>query len=386
MNIAILVPTLAMGGAERAASYIGSYYYGKGHEVYYFLFANCGYPAFSVNGKIVKTHIFLFFSENSYHANIRELLLSARALKKLKRQYHIDISISFMEACNFVNVCSKSRDKVFVSIRTVLSKRTECSGFLYDKRWIKMLYQRADKIVAVSRYVKRDLVENYEISDRKIVAIPNVSVRHKSMHEDGSVWKYGDKAIVCVGRLDPVKQQERIIRAFSLVYKKEPDARLILVGEGKQRGYLESICQKMEHKENVIFIGASADVGFFFQHAKVFALSSRVEGFPNVMVEAMAYGVPIVTTDSPGGCGEIVGKIKSSNEIQYCEYGIMTPHIEGKVPEQMRLAREEELLGEAMLKLLEDKELYNRYAAKAKERAGDFSEEKIMALWNKVIF
>lgn len=385
MNIAILVPTLTVGGAERAAAFIGSYYYDQGHQVYYFLLGNCGHPAFPVKGKIVRTHVFAFLSENSNAANIRELLLAAREMKKCKKKYHIDIAISFMEMCNFLNVCSKIREKVFVSVRTVLSERTECSGFLYDKRWIKMIYQRADKIIAVSRYVKRDLAENYKISNGKIVAIPNVSVRHEAVHGDEISWQYGEKAIICVGRLDPVKQQERIIRAFSLVHKKRPCARLILIGEGRQKNYLESVCAGMGLDESVIFAGVSTDVGFFFQHAKLFVLASRVEGFPNVIVEAMAHGVPIVTTDSPGGCGEIVGKKKESSEIQYCEYGVMTPHIEGKAPEQTGLVREEELLGMAMLRFLEDEELCVQYAAKAKKRAKDFSEEKIMALWNHSI-
>lgn len=386
MNVAVIVPTLGMGGAERVAGFVGSYYHDRGHNVYYFLFANCGQIFFSAKGEVVKTHVFSPFSSKSYPENIREMLIAARVFKKLKKKYHIDIAISFMEASNFINICSKGKEKVFVSVRTVLSERKENSGFLYDERCIRLLYKRADRIISVSDYVKMDLVEHYKIPDKAITAIPNVAVFRKPAYEGMPPWEYGGKAIICVGRLDPVKQQERVIRAFSYVYERLSDSRLLLVGDGKQKSYLKSVCEKMGLEKSVVFAGASADVGYFFRHARAFVMSSRVEGFPNVMVEAMAYGVPVVTTDSPGGCGEIVGKRESSDEVQYCEYGILTPYIKGKVSEQTGLVQEEELLGEAMLKLLEDDKLYRKYVAQSEKRAIDFSEENIMALWNQVLF
>lgn len=386
MNMAILIPTLSMGGAERVAAFLGNYYHDRGNKVYYFLFANCGRPFFSVKGEIVKTHTFFSVFAQNHSENIREMLFAAKKFSRLKKKYEIDVAVSFMEDCNFINICSKGKEKVFVSVRTVLSARPEYSGFLLDERWIRNLYKRADKIIAVSNYVKKDLSEQYRISARKIVAIPNISVRRESAQEKTFPWEYGDRAIVCVGRFDPVKQHERLIRAFSYTYEKLQDARLVLVGDGKQKSYLKLVCKKLGLENGVVFAGASGDVGYFLGHARAFAMSSRVEGFPNVMVEAMAYGVPVVTTDSPGGCGEIVGKKKDSDEIQYCEYGILTPRIEGEMSNQTEPGREEKLLGEALLRLLEDDDLYRKYSDKAKRRAKDFSEDKIMAIWDEVLF
>lgn len=384
MNIAILIPTLGMGGAERAAISIGGYYHDRGDNVYYFLFANCGQIFFPVKGKIVKTHVFFPFSSQNDSENTREMLFAAKTYKKLKEKYQIDAAISFMEACNYINICSKGKEKVIVSVRTVLSERKEYSGILYDKRWLRRLYRRADQVIAVSEYVKNDLIENYRIPDKKIIAIPNVSVRHESLQTPRISWEYGDKAVVCVGRLDPVKQHDRIIRAFSYVYEKQPEAKLIIVGDGKQKSYLAAVCREMGLEKGVVFAGAVTDVGYYLQHARVFVMASRVEGFPNAMVEAMAYGVPVVTTDSHGGCGEIVGKDKSADKILYCEYGILTPRMEGQVANRKQLLKEEELLGMGMLKLLEDNALYWEYSEKAKKRAEDYSEEKIMALWDVV--
>lgn len=384
MNIAILVPSLGIGGAERVAAFLGNYYYEKGYHVFYFLLANCGKSFFPAKGTIVKTHVFSPFLRGERNDIVRELAFAARSYRKLKKRYRIDVAISFMETCNYINICSKGREKVVISVRTVLSERNECKGILLNKNWIKTLYNRADQVVAVSEYVKNDLSKKYAIRDKKLVAIPNISVLYESIHED-LPWEYGVKTIVSVGRLDPIKQHERMIRAFSYVSKRQPEARLLLVGGGNQLNYLKDICKKMQIEDNVIFIGESTDVGYYLHHARAFVMSSRVDGFPNAMVEAMACGVPVITTDSRGGCGEIVGKVKSADGIQYCKYGILTPHMEGKPPEQILLTREEKMLGEGMLQLLEDEELHKKYSDRARRRAEDYSEEKIMARWDQIV-
>lgn len=384
MNIAILVPSLGMGGAERVAAFIGDHYFEKGHNVYYFFLANCGRVFFPAEGEIVKTHVFSPFLGKSLQDNIRELAFAAHSFRKLKRKYQIDVAVSFMETCNYINICSKGKEKVIISVRTVLSERNECTGSLLDKRMIRGFYNRADRIVAVSDYVKNDLSGKYKVRSKKIVTIPNASVFRKTKYENVP-WEYGAKAVVCVGRLDPVKQHERLIRAFVYVCQRQEAAKLILVGDGNQMNYLKSVRKRMGIEKNVIFTGGSSDVGYYLQHARVFAMSSRVDGFPNAMVEAMAYGVPVVTTDSYGGCGEIVGKTESAEKVQYCKYGILTPHIEGKVPKERRLSKEEELLGEGIFQLLENDGLHKKYSDRARKRAKDYSEGNILAMWDAVL-
>ena len=112
MNMAILIPTLSMGGAERVAAFLGNYYHDRGNKVYYFLFANCGRPFFSVNGEIVKTHTFFSVFAQNHSENIREMLFAAKKFSRLKKKYEIDVAVSFMEDCNFINICSKGKEKV----------------------------------------------------------------------------------------------------------------------------------------------------------------------------------------------------------------------------------------------------------------------------------
>ena len=382
MNVAIMLPSLVVGGAEK----VGNFFSDEGHRVLFFLFPDAKRSFFEVRGEIIKVPFLFPYTNNNTVDNLREVYFAAKSMKKLKKKYRIDVAISFMEGWNVINVCSRYKERVVVSVRTVLSERkaevTGGSRMLFDERWIKFFYNRSDAVVGVSQYVCDDLINQYHVKKNKVIAIPNISrVRKESAQ---SMWTYGDKAIICVGRLDPVKQQERIIRAFSYAAKRDSETKLIILGDGKQLRYLEKTVCDMDIEKRVFFVGTSNAVGFFMDHARGFVMTSRVEGFPNVMVEAMAHGVPIITTDSPGGCGEIVGKTGTANEIQYCEYGILTPYICGRAPEDPKLEANELLLGEAICSLVEDDELYDKYSRASRERARHYNEDRIMGLWREV--
>ncbi len=377
-KIALIIPRISGGGAERAVQTIGSYYNGKGHTVYYFLLENSCLSAYRVVGKVV--HLSIDMSQ----LDIWNIIYSAQVLKDAKRKHGIDIAISFMEEANFLNSISKGREKTILSVRTPLSFRNDLKGLLYDRRWIRLLYNRSDRIVTVSRFVGIDLIRKYGIRKSKVCVVPNPALMQGEAGEFER-WAYGEKAIVCVGRMEPVKQQDRLIRAFSYVRDNCPEARLIIVGDGKLRRYLERICREHNLDESVTFVGFSNNPGAYVKNARVFVLTSQAEGFPNAMVEAMAFGVPIVTTDSPGGCGEIVGKKSNSTHIQMCQYGILTPHIRGRVEINAPLVEEEIQLGKALLMIINNDDMYKEYSNRSKQRAEYYSIDNVMGKWNLVL-
>ena len=139
----------------------------------------------------------------------------------------------------------------------------------------------------------------------------------------------------------------------------------------------------------MVFVGFTEKVNYYLEHARVFVMASKVEGFPNSMVEAMKCGVPIITTDTPGACGEIIGKPKSFvklNSMMLCKYGILTPNM----PEQKQflnseLIQQEIILGNAMLKVLEEEDIYKKYKIQSIKRAKMFSINRVMKKWNDVI-
>ena len=114
---------------------------------------------------------------------------------------------------------------------------------------------------------------------------------------------YGEreKEIVGVGRLEPQKNFSLLIKAFAKFHQTHPDYKLTIYGEGSKRNELENLAQSLLPKSSYSFPGKSKDLLNQIKKAKMFVLSSDFEGMPNVLIEAMAVGMPVVATDCPSG-------------------------------------------------------------------------------------
>jgi len=171
-----------------------------------------------------------------------------------------------------------------------------------------------DRIITVCQPFARDLSRNTG------VALDDISVLHNSIRpqlpapdtEAQAVRsRFGvaddESLILAVGRLSKEKAHIDLIAAFSGLRKSTPEvnAKLIIVGDGPERGRLEAAAESFGCKESVVFAGQSSDVWPFYFAADVFVLPSHSEGSPNVLLEAMAAGIPIVATEA-GGVPEMV--------------------------------------------------------------------------------
>lgn len=319
---------------------------------------------------------------------LMQLIKSSLQMRKLKRQYKIDVAISFMEEFNYINILSKGKEKVIASVHTILSVREELNSFLYKKGVVRFFYSKPDRVVVVSRYALEDMCNYYGVPQKKLIRIPN-SVVDNDERENGEQWKYGNKVFVCMGRLERVKQQDRIIRAFSYVASYEKQAKLLLLGKGPNLRYLRRLCAELQIEDNVIFVGFVENPTYYLTFAKAFVMASKVEGFPNSMIEAMNCGLPVITTDSPGGCGEIVGKpqnIENVDSMMLCKYGILTPDMpKEKLKVKDSLVEQEIILGKAMLRILTEDKIYETYKNRSLKRAHMYSLDKVMQKWNELI-
>lgn len=380
MNIAILIPELEGGGAERVASLIGNYYIEQGHHVYYFLSKNSKRCIYDVKGKIIRTEI---VSNQNW---IMALFEAAAIMRKYKKTYKIDVSISFMEEFNYINVLSKGRDTVITRICTILSQREELrrTCFLYNKHLIHFFYNRADKVVVMTDYAKKEMEHEYGIRKKKLVKIPNPIFTLKAQ-ENVAEWIYGSNAVICVGRLENVKQHHVAIRAFSTVVKKFPDAKLLILGAGPNKNKLNSLIKNLQLENNVFLLGFQKDIFYYLKNAKVFLMTSYTEGFPNSMVEAMSIGLPVISIDSPGAPREILKAADNTTSIQYGAYGVITPYVKNNYMAKEAITYEEQMLGQAINEMLADETLRETYAKAALKRAQVYNTEKIMAVWNKII-
>jgi glycosyltransferase involved in cell wall biosynthesis len=114
------------------------------------------------------------------------------------------------------------------------------------------------------------------------------------------------KTVVSVGRLEKLKGHDVLIRAFGKIRGTYRDWRLVIVGDGPMKQELEAICAELGVCKFVHFAGVSSNVEAWMQSAGIFVLASQFEGFPNVLIEAMAMGAPVISTDCRNGPSEII--------------------------------------------------------------------------------
>ena len=175
------------------------------------------------------------------------------------------------------------------------------------QRW----YPRADRIIALSHGVADDVKKIVGSRTPPIDVIHNAGV-DKTVRASALAASQADldrpsgPLVVACGRLAPVKDYPTLVRAMSLVVEQIPGAVLWIVGEGPERSRIEALVQELGLSDSVDLLGFQSDPFAFMAAADVFALSSRHEGFGNVVVEAMACGTPVVSSDCPHGPGEII--------------------------------------------------------------------------------
>ncbi len=177
---------------------------------------------------------------------------------------------------------------------------------------LRRLYARADGCIAVSRGNARDLHHALGVPEVRIRVLPNPVVtpalQQRAAEDPGHPWLApgAPPVVLGVGGLRNQKDFPTLVRAFAALRARGP-VRLILLGEGRQRSRLEALAAALGVAADVDLPGWAANPYAFMQRAAVFALSSRWEGFGNVLVEAAALGRPVVATDCPYGPREILG-------------------------------------------------------------------------------
>lgn len=173
----------------------------------------------------------------------------------------------------------------------------------------RIFYPMADSVVAVSSGVSRDLSALSGIDLSRFTVIHNPAARGGvdfSVQRPVLLKSVSRPLVLSVGSLKKVKRHDLLIEAFSKL-PADLDATLVIVGDGPERPNLIRLAEKLNIADKVLFPGFIENPGPWYAHADVFALSSEYEGFGNVLVEALEYGLPIVSTDCPFGPSEILG-------------------------------------------------------------------------------
>lgn len=384
-TIALIVPYIGGGGAERVAADLSIYFSSRNYQVLFFVQRHLSdaeaYPHEGM--QIVVPMEYIYQGDNVRNA-ITVLFKEAKILKQLKRKYAVDISISFMQAANMLNILSRCHDKVIVTLHNVVSTRKDMSPSIYHNKWVySYLYQMADRIVFVSKYCRNDWIRHYKDMFHKTKVIYN------PVREIGNMEKrLRGNIILFLARFDGIKRPWHIIRMFSRVLEMVPDARLLMLGDGLLLQPMRELADAMNLEDSVSFAGHVDNVGEYLQTAKVLVVASDSESFSCSAVEAMQNGVPVVANDCPGGIREVLGVKKDliMPGIRKAQCGLITPFLDGKrYSASDKLSAEEKLMADAVVMLLRDEELYEECSRNCRKRAEAFDLERIGFIWEELI-
>ncbi len=384
-NILIIIDKLKSGGAQKIATNLAIYL----NKIYKYNVKIATFETTNGEKKIDAVEIIDLNIPKSY-SKVRKILNVLKrtvALKKVKKKYNITHSISFLTVPNFVNCMSKYKDKIIISIRNEMSKVEKNKISTYMN---KIAGKKADIIVPVSKYILEDENKNYNLNEDKMRVIYNFCDQKKikklsieKIDENLDIIFKNKNIIINIGRLEEQKGQLHLIRSFSNIAHKLPDTILVIIGEGTKRKVLESEIDKLDLKDKVYLIGYEDNPIKYIKKAKIFVLSSLYEGMPNVILEAMAVGIPVISTYCNPGITEISSKNINNlkiNDIVYDDYLILTPAINKDEPK-----KQEDLLAKAIYKLLTDETIYSKYCRASSIRIKDFSVKNIIEKWKTLI-
>lgn len=389
-NIAFLIPSLRNGGAERVLSNMSINFDEKINQyIVVWDGKNIDYP---YNGRIVDLNI---HNKKSILSNIGVLIKRVSVVKKLKKENNIDTTISLLEGPNIVNIFSRKKDKVIVSVHNFQSKEREGNIGKIFKLLIKNFYNKSDIIVSVSEEIKKDLIDNFNLDKDKIKVIYNPfdikSIEDMMREEIEEEYKhiFENPVVINAGRLTNQKGQWHLLKSFAMVKESIPNCKLVILGQGELEVSLKKLSKNLGIKEDVFFLGFQNNPFKFIHRADVFALTSLYEGFPMCLTEAMICETAVISVDCESGPREVLYKnpdfTKRANEIEFADYGVISCPFGEEISFENVINKEEKKFAEGIVDLLSNEDLKTRYKIKARERAINFDAKQILKQWEELL-
>ncbi len=311
---------------------------------------------------------------------IRFLKLPSISLKLFRylKKNNINSSVAFLYRPCYVNAIIKSflgyRGQVIMCEGTHQTTMQESHSVIYrmfSKFMVMYSYKRADLILANSYAIQTDLIENFKIKTPVRVVYNPVDlqlIKSNAAEEPDFVFDKDCFHFITVGNLRKEKNQLLMIQAFFIL--KNLPCKLLIVGAGAMEQELKQKVWDLGLTDKIIFCGFDKNPFKYVSRSDCFVLSSNVEGFPNVLIEALACGKPVISTDCSSGPRELLAPAtdlhhRALNTYEIGEYGILTP-----VKDVISLAN-------AMKKMYEETELRKLFASKAAKRAEQFDVDEI---------
>lgn len=306
-RLSLFLTSFAGGGAERAMVLLAGGLAQRGFSVDLVVTRARG-PYFAEVPKDIRV----------VDLNAHRIISSLPSLVRYLRRERPPLLLSTLSATNCVALWARDMARVNTTVvvneqttRTKAHANTPHRRMRMLPKLMQWTYPRADGLTAISAGAARDLARLLEVEEDDIRVIYNPVVTNqlesRAMEPvDHSWFRPGQPPVILsVGRLVQAKDFPTLLRAFALL-RNVTDARLMILGEGERRQSLEVLAEELAIEDHVALPGFVANPYAYMAHSSVFALSSRWEGLGMGLIEAMACGTPVVSTDCPNGPHEIL--------------------------------------------------------------------------------
>lgn len=340
------------GGTERVSTIIANNLAKEGHEVYMMSLVKCEGPAFKLQENIKTIYL-----ENGSGDNKKNFIPIVRELRKINKQYKFDVLIEVDVMLRIFTVLSTKGTKIRVISWEHFNFRTNLGTRLRDIAR-KIAARTSDYIVTLTEEDKEDYEQSLKCK-AKIKAISNPLVFYPNEYS-----ALNNKVVLSVGRMHPQKGFDMLIEAWAKVKKQDNEWKLRIAGDGDDFQKVKNKAIELQVEDSVEFLGLVNDVDKEYLDASIYVMSSRFEGFPMVLLEAMSFGLPVVSFDCHTGPRDI---------IKQNEDGLLVS------------PNDTDELANQLLKLMKNDELRYEMGQKAKENIKRFSINSIIEEWNEIL-
>ena len=368
MKVTLIIHALGGGGAERVMSIIANYWASQGWDITLIMLVDSTEaPFYQLDPRIELKPLGIAADSANLFVAIANTWRRVKTLRREIIASKPDVAIGFMNSVNVYNIWACWN----LNIPTIVSEHTYPGANDAGRIWqflMKKFYRYADVVTvltqnAVPFYPPESGYRTIVMPNPIATPEPAISIERASAPPKGGRL-LPTHSLISVGRLDPRKGFDLLFRAFDQIRDRHPDWQLTILGEGEMRSELEQLRSELKLVDCVHLPGAVKNVSEYLHQADLFVMSSRVEGFPMALCEAMACGVATIATDCLSGPSDIIdsgvnGLLVSSEDVNALAVGLDA--------------------------LMSDPAKRQQLAQNAPQVLDRFGLEQVMVLWSKAI-
>ena len=404
-KILLIIPNLGMGGAQRVF-HDHSVELVKHYSVTEAVFNLEGGDLYPSGNPVVSLDV---SGGGGTLVKLRNFRRRISGLRQLRERLQPAVVISHLEGADYVNLLSGGPGKTILCVHG--SKLHDANirgplGWLRKNLLIPMLYNRADRIVTVSRDIIPELINGFGVKPNKLLTINNffevaqIEAKSQESLTAAEAAVYGiAPVLVTSGRLTLQKNQSPLLDCFAALLQRRP-AKLVFVGDGELREALTTHARNLGLRVyaawearggltpdfDVYFLGMQQNPFKYLRSAAAFVFPSSWEGFPMALGEAMTCGLPVLSADCPTGPREMLAPATTTpvaplRRAEQGEYGMLLPML----TQSATLAADLAIWTDAMDSLLANANEQKRLGNLAHKRMQDFTRERIFGQWVKLV-